>query len=353
MAENGDIGKYQILKKLNDRNSVFVVRNTDDNSLWVQKFIENESVPIYKKMLHINHPNIAYINEVYEIDNGAIVIEEFVEGISLFEAIEKGVNFTLYDVRRIMGQLCEGIKCIHSYNIIHRDISANNVIIDSKGNGKLIDLGISRIKDSSKSADTYLMGTAGYAAPEQFGFRQTDERADIFALGVLINVMLTGDFPSKGIYSKNQNVKKIITKCIEMEPHNRYKNISDLKKAILNIPTEKDKVFVKFFKEMPGFRTRRWWKMLLASVYYMYVLLYIGVTIYFMFVDRITDALLLAGWIFTGIWCPYLLAGNYKYYIDRMKITAQLPKFIKTIICLALGFILAVISFEILCSIVI
>lgn len=346
MEEKRGIERYQIINKLNDRNSVFLVKNVLDGSLWVEKIIEKESIEIYRRLINIRQPNIAYAKELYIRDEGAIVIEEYAEGISIFDAINSGKLFTVSEVREIVFQLCDALKCLHKNNIVHRDISANNVIIDSKGNVKLIDMGISRIKNPQKSVDTYFMGTAGYAAPEQFGFRQTDEKSDIFSLGVLMNVMLTGKFPSEGIYCGNRRMEKIISKCIEMEPKNRYKNVNEVKRCFMTISTEKNNKLMAMIKELPGTRTMTWWKMMIAFFIYAVIFIFFDIVeITCLNQGRYFDMLAFGIWIVIGIFVPCLLSGNYMYYADRMKLTAKLPNALKTIICYCLGIGLATIIF--------
>ena len=95
---------------------------------------------------------------------------------------------------------------------------------------KLIDFDASRFFKKGQSKDTVIIGTAGYAAPEQLGFAQSDERTDIFALGVLMNVMLTGEHPTNKLYKGK--LRKVIEKCIQLDPQKRYKNVEELKKIL-------------------------------------------------------------------------------------------------------------------------
>lgn len=346
MEEKRGIERYQIINKLNDRNSVFLVRNVLDGSLWVEKIIEKESIEIYRRLMNIRQPNIAYVKEIYMRDEGAAVIEEYAEGISIFDAVDNGRLFSVYEVREIVFQLCDALKCLHKNNIVHRDISANNVIIDSRGNVKLIDMGISRIKNPEKRVDTYFMGTAGYAAPEQFGFRQTDEKSDIFSLGVLMNVMLTGEFPSERIYSGNRRMEKIISKCIEMEPKNRYKNVSEVKRCFMTISTEKNNKIAAMIKELPGTRTMTWWKMGIAFFVYALIFIFFDIVeIAMLSESRYYDMLWFGIWAVIGMFIPCLLSGNYMYYADRLKLTAKLPAAMKVIICYCLGIGLAAVIF--------
>ena len=349
MEEKRGIERYQIINKLNDRNSVFLVRNVLDGSLWVEKIIEKESIEIYRRLMNIRQQNIAYVKEIYMKDEVAAVIEEYAEGISIFDAIDQGRLFSVSEVREIVFQLCEALKCLHKSNIVHRDISANNVIIDSNENVKLIDMGISRIKNPEKRVDTYFMGTAGYAAPEQFGFRQTDEKSDIFSLGVLMNVMLTGQFPSEGIYSKNQRMRKIISKCIEMEPKNRYKNVNEVKRCFMTISTEKNNKLSAMIKELPGTRTMTWWKMIIAFFFYAVIFIFFDIVELLMLNEkRYYDMLWFGIWVVVGLFFPCLLSGNYMYYADRLRLTARLPVALKVIVCYCLGIGLAATVFYVL-----
>jgi serine/threonine protein kinase len=123
---------------------------------------------------------------------------------------------------------------------VHLDIKPENVMIDNNGTVKLIDYSAAKLYKSHRTQDTQLLGTAGYAAPEQFGITQSDGRVDIYALGILMNVMLTGEHPSKAFYKKGR-LKKIIEKCTRIDPNRRYQKIKDLKKAL---PKDKSKLLV-------------------------------------------------------------------------------------------------------------
>ena len=340
--------KYTILKKLNDRNSVFVVKDIEDDSLWVGKIIEIESVGIYSRLLNKRHKNIAYIREMFTTDEGAVVIEEYAEGCSITSELEKGRLFTASEVKDITMQLCDGAEFLHNMGIVHRDISSNNVIIDSHNNVKLVDMGIARFMDPYKNTDTYLMGTAGYAPPEQFGFRQTDKRSDIFSIGVLMNVMLTGEFPNEHLYKGIPRLEKIIMRSVEIEPQRRYKNTDRLKKALFTMPTEKDNVFMSLIKEIPITRTFSTPKIILCACIYVLILSFaLLVNVLFLFEGRFVDIIGFDIWIITGMFFPCLLAGNYLYYIDRIPFIRILPRSVRDIICILLGICLAVLSFTI------
>lgn len=340
--------KYVIIKKLNSRNSVFVVKDNSDDSLWVEKIIESENVEIYRRLMGAEHRNIAAVREMYMTEEGAVVIEEYVRGESIAEIIDNGGIFTEFQVKEISQQICDGVNFLHKMGIVHRDISSNNVILDSQNNVKIVDMGIARFMDPYKKTDTYLMGTAGFASPEQFGFRQTDERSDIFSIGVLMNVMLTGKLPNEVLYDGIPRLERIILKAVEIEPERRYKNADRLKKALMTMPTEKDNKFMALFKELPGTRTGTVWKIVLSSCVYLFIFQFLlMMNVMFLFEGRFVDIAGVSIWAITGMFIPCLLAGNYLYYIDRCKLTRHLPQWTKRIVCLIIGFGTAVLSFTI------
>jgi len=156
-----------------------------------------------------------------EDDNKTFVVEEFFSGENLSER----KNFlTEIEARNFILQLCDGLKILHGAGIVHRDIKPSNLIVqDDKI--KLIDFDAARIFSADKSEDTNFLGTKGYAPPEQFGYGQTDSRSDIFSLGVTFKKLLGKN--CKG------NLKKILSKCTELDPKNRYQTVDELKTALL------------------------------------------------------------------------------------------------------------------------
>ena len=181
----------------------------------------NGRISSYKALLKISSPYLPKV-ELAEYENGkTIVVEEYIEG-------ERNLA-SLTDEKAIISafcELCDVLPVLHSRGIIHRDIKPSNVLIAPDGHIRLIDLDASRYYDDSKDSDTRYLGTKGYAPPEQFGYSQTNATADIYSLGVTLRNVL-GDKAEKRKFSR------IIRKCTEFDPKNRYPSAAAVKKALL------------------------------------------------------------------------------------------------------------------------
>ena len=114
---------------------------------------------------------------------------------------------------------------MHERNLVHRDVKPENVIITKTGRVVLIDFNASR-KVSTASKDTVIMGTVGYASPEQLGLSQSDARTDIYATGILLNVMTTGKHPTEKL--AHGKVGRIVRKCTSVSPDERYQTVEKL-----------------------------------------------------------------------------------------------------------------------------
>lgn len=208
------------------------------------------------------HPNLPNIIEVKD----GYYIMEYVKGRTLSDVENEGGALSEETAKSYMLQLISAVKLMHGFKVVHRDIKPDNIIITSGGILKLIDFDSSRKITDRKTRDTVLLGTNGFAAPEQYGFSQTDERSDIYALGIVYNYMLTKKSPFEQI-ADGAN-KKIIKKCISIDKKDRYKNTDILKRDI-----ESDVYSgYKLFDFLPGFRTRNPINMTIAaSVYIIYL----------------------------------------------------------------------------------
>lgn len=231
---------YKELVELDKK--IHIVKSTLDNKIFIKKTVEKDNYEIYKKIKELNIPNIPEIYEIIILEDKLIIIEEYINGYSLKEVLDKNETLDEKKVIQCTLDLLSILKKLHSSKpiIIHRDIKPANIMISNDGILKLIDFDISRIHKKEQSVDTIVLGTHGFAAPEQFGFNQSDERTDIYSIGITMNVMVTGYMPTQVLY--DGSLGRIIRKCIEMDPKKRYQTIDLLKESLLKEKFKVDKI---------------------------------------------------------------------------------------------------------------
>lgn len=201
-----------------------VLENTHNNKRVLVKYITGNA-DVYKKVLNIVHPNIPIVYEVAVDNDKYIIVEEYIDGITVGEVLETGL-YTTDGVYKVVHEICEALYTLHKQGIVHRDIKPENIIVDKDGCVKLIDFNIARINIKKCDRDTVVLGTTGFASPEQYGISDTDARSDIYSIGILINVMLTGEHPSKKMCSGKW--QRIVNKCTQINPDERFQNVEEL-----------------------------------------------------------------------------------------------------------------------------
>ncbi len=220
---------YSLVSVLSDKNEckVLKLRNKENNKLIVARSFPNV-ISAYEELYTINCANLPLIYDVINLDDGQIVLEEFIEGVTIADVMESG-KYRYMGTRKVLRSICNALTVLHERNIVHRDIKPENVMIAKDGRVVLIDLNAAR-KISNASKDTVVMGTVGYASPEQLGVTQSDARTDIYALGVLLNVMITGKHPSEKLAKGKAG--RIVRKCTSVNPDERYQSVEKLAKAL-------------------------------------------------------------------------------------------------------------------------
>ena len=220
---------YETVKaiKNSERGCVSLLQNKQNGIRFIFRHYRGNG-EVYRKLVGISCPNLPQIMETAERDGMVAVLEEYIQGDSLAYLLE-GALFSPAEARKITMQLCNALWVLHQLGAVHRDIKPENVIIRGS-EAILIDFDASRIFKSDTNQDTQILGTTGYAAPEQYGIAQTDERADIYSLGVLLNIMLTGKHPSKELASGR--LGRIVQKCTMVNPEKRYKSVLYLMEAL-------------------------------------------------------------------------------------------------------------------------
>lgn len=221
--------EYETVKaiKNSERGYVLLLKNRQNGTRLIFRHYRGNG-EVYQKLLRISCPNLPQVMEVAESGGMVAALEEYIQGDSLAFLLE-GALFTPAEARKITLQLCNALWVLHSMGAVHRDIKPENVILRGS-EAVLIDFDASRIFKSENTSDTRVLGTTGYAAPEQYGIAQTDERADIYSLGVLLNIMITGKHPSKELASGR--LGRIVQKCTMVNPKKRYQNVLYLMEAL-------------------------------------------------------------------------------------------------------------------------
>lgn len=263
LAQKLFVWNIEELKQLNESSTI--VRDIQSGEIMIKKRLDNINADIMKKLCTIRHRNLAAVIKVTEENGTFYSYSEFVPGRSIQSYIDEGKKFTEEEALKITIGICDGLEVLHANGIIHRDITAANIILSYDGNVKIIDYGIARTAKENATRDTYILGTAGYAAPEQFGFSQTDERTDIYAVGVLLNILLTGKFPNEEMCTGK--FKKIVKRCTLIDSSDRFSSVSELKSSLTgnNICTNGDDGF-------PGFRGHKTITKILAGIIYFLII---------------------------------------------------------------------------------
>ncbi len=222
--------QYQFVTCLRktEKSEIVVLEHKTLHKRIIKRTFKGDS-EVYRKLLTLKHKNMPEILEVTEFEDKVLVLEEYIDGVTLLDLI----NDNLYkekQVKRLVRELCDVLSFLHSFNIIHRDIKPENIMIENATQIlKLIDFDSARIYKKYYPRDTEYLGTVGYAAPEQYG-GVSDKRTDIKQVGELTKVMLTGETSDKIPY--NGKLADVIAKCIHISPDKRFQTAEELKRNL-------------------------------------------------------------------------------------------------------------------------
>lgn len=169
-------------------------------------------------------------------------MRDYIRGRTLSELVEQSAGKPGLPRNQALSyviQIAELLDFLHTLEppIIHRDIKPQNVVVDDEGVCHLIDMGISRIYSSQKDEDTVVMGTRGTMPPEQFGYQQTDQRSDIYSVGVLLLYCLTGDYNAddNALSEIDSDLREIIRKATQFDPNMRYQTAREMMDTLLSV----------------------------------------------------------------------------------------------------------------------
>lgn len=284
MTEIGTVidGKYEILREIGrgGMSVVYLAMDTHLNKQWAVKEIrkkgsgKNDEIVVNSllaeanMMKRLDHPALPRIVDI--IDNGITiyVVMDYIEGESLDKILNEFGAQPEEKVIEWAMQIADALSYLHAQKppIIYRDMKPANVMLKPEGNIKIIDFGIAREYKEQNLADTTVLGTKGYAPPEQYS-GQTDPRSDIFALGMTMHHLLTGADPRSGeAYAPvrqwnpelSEGIEVIIDKCVQPAAENRYQNCADLMYDL-----EHPDLITKGFKKQ---QKRKLWSFLVSAV---------------------------------------------------------------------------------------
>jgi tetratricopeptide (TPR) repeat protein/predicted Ser/Thr protein kinase len=255
------VSHYRILEKLGE-GGMGVVYKAED--LQLERLVALKFLPPHvssdseekARFIHearsasaLNHPNVTTIYEISESPEGLFIAMEYVEGKTLRQIAKDG-PLPLKKVLEIGLQVCEGLAMAHEKGVVHRDIKSENIMVTARGQVKIMDFGLAKLKGASKLTRTgTTLGTIGYMSPEQACGEEVDQRSDIFSFGVVLYELLTGRLPFQGenqaaIVNAIMNeepqpiarfntqvtpkIEDVVSKALAKDKEERYQHIDDL-----------------------------------------------------------------------------------------------------------------------------
>jgi TolB-like protein/Flp pilus assembly protein TadD/predicted Ser/Thr protein kinase len=255
------IGQYRIVQKLGE-GGMGVVYKAEDTSLdrvVALKFLPEKVMVTEEEQARfaqeakaaatLNHPNVCTIHDIKELEGHRFIVMEYVEGETLRERAS-GSGIGMKETVDYAIQIAEALQEAHTQGIVHRDIKSENIMINTRGQVKVMDFGLAKLRGSmrlTKSSST--IGTLGYMAPEQIQAEQVDARSDIFSFGVVLYEMLTGRMPFRGehdaamMYSiltehpeplptylpdAPSEIVHVLNRALEKDPGDRYQSAGDM-----------------------------------------------------------------------------------------------------------------------------
>ena len=224
----------------------FLVQRKADGETAVATCYDRAAFPFrpdVQLLRDLNHPGLPHYYEQYQNEQMLCIVREYIEGEPL-SAYARQRQLAIADIVGVARQLCDILQALHTHMppVVHRDIKPENIIVKPDGGIVLIDFDIARAVKEGAGTDTVFFGTKGYAPPEQYGFGQTDNRADIYAFGVLLRWMVTGSARENGNITINGDLQRIIDRCTAFAPEQRYADIGEVRRALETVGRRKRRV---------------------------------------------------------------------------------------------------------------
>ena len=346
LEEQCRLSYYKKIADISTHQNVFLVQHVENGHIFVMKEQEVYCREVYEHLKTCENPHLPKIYECVEDNGKLIIVEEYIQGESLAEHLEEKGPYTQEEVCRFMITICDVLEHLHSLPqpVIHRDLKPDNIIVQENGFLKIIDFNTAKQYEDGRMSDTVIIGTRKYAAPEQFGFCQSDARTDIYAMGVMMNYLLTKKYPDEFLYVSEKlgrkNMTDIIHKCIEFSPDSRYQTVTDLRRDLQLIlsgvmnkkpdrinerkVTKRDRWKLPFLPV--GFRTGTTWKMVVGALGY-YSLFELAFTMEFTQTDgsEMTTFYLWANRLTFLVWSLLTIAfyGNYLGFQKKLPLMGR------------------------------
>lgn len=236
------LASYELLECLgySDFGETYLVKERRAATHYIAKCypVVADEQPIHEAELlkNLHHEGLPRLVAQFQNEHMVCVVRTYQCGQNLQQLVaERELNYR--QMMSIASQLCDLLIYLHSQTpaIIHRDIKPQNIILDDNLNVSLIDFGISRQYKQGATEDTVRMGTREFAAPEQFGYCQTDERSDIYSMGVVFHWLLkkisaNGQLIPKGILLR---LRRVIARSTAFDPKDRYQTANAVKQALI------------------------------------------------------------------------------------------------------------------------
>ena len=233
---------YECLKESED-SSTFLVKETATGILCVLKwgrnrqteFLRNE-MEIMKKMADRKLSGIPKAYRIFEENGEVYLVREYIEGMSLAQMVLQKGGISEAEICRISRKICQTAEQFQNPDepMIHRDIKPENIVVTPGAEVVFIDFGTMRSYKKDGSRDTFVVGTRGTAAPEQYGYTQTDQRTDVYAIGQTMLYMVSESYEMNQLSecAVSRRMKKIIEKACSFEPDKRYGDAAQLRRAV-------------------------------------------------------------------------------------------------------------------------
>lgn len=272
LEEKLRLSYYKRIAPLNAEHGVFLVQDSSSGRVFVLKELTTYDASVFGRLKAAPVKGVPRIYEAIEDAGRLTVIEQYVDAEPLSALLKRrGVlkEAEALDITRKLAVILDGLHSMEPA-VIHRDIKPSNVLVSEGGEVTLIDLDAAKTEKTGEPRDTELIGTAGYAAPEQYGFAASTPQTDIYSVGVLLSVMLTGKLPNEA--EAPGLAGRVIKKCTDIDPEKRYRSARRLLKALKGAapaeaaPRRERRASRKYLPL--GFRSLTPWKMIAAAGFY-------------------------------------------------------------------------------------